>query len=112
MANVPYANEKLSKAMRLLITGIGPIRQRLEAAFLAASTLQPGDFPDNQTRDLWLEIRGVLTSVPGPGGSLRETLAQMSNEQASKIADKFDDLYDLICPRGYWTKEKAPPERG
>ena len=84
MANVPYANEKLSKAMRLLITGIGPIRQRLEAAFLAASTLQPGDFPDNQTRDLWLEIRGVLTSVPGPGGSLRETLAQMSNEQVRR----------------------------
>ena len=87
-----YPREKLYGAMLALATGQGSIHKRLEAACVyELSVLQPNDYPliQNDLESLQRE----MTSK----GSIPETVAAMSTEEAQILARQIVDLYGAVA---------------
>ena len=86
-----YVREKLAEAVHALATGTGPLRQRLFAATLATSTLQPRDFADVQSRAAFGAVREMLTrhEALADEGRIGATLARMSDDEARSVARRI-----------------------
>ena len=89
-----YVRERLAEAVYALATGPGPLRQRLFAAALATSTLQPRDFADVQSRAAFGAVREVLTrhEAVADEGRIGATLARMSDDEARSVARRIVEL--------------------
>ncbi len=94
MTAVLHAREKLASAVHGLSAGQGPIKERLEAALLACSSLRPEDFPVGELRHKWSEIEATLSpgSDIGSKAHLTTLLAGLDREEASKLAGKLVEL--------------------
>jgi hypothetical protein len=89
-----YVREKLAQAVRALAIEEGTLRQRLFAAALATSTLQPRDFGDDESRVEFGAIREMLTRHEARAGEGRvgATLARMSDDEARSVATRILEL--------------------
>lgn len=89
------AQAYLGDALDTLVSGVGRIKERLRDAFLEFHCLQPEHFPHEdlgQTEDelkTYAEIQGALTAHE----TFENTLAVMSEDEASSIAAKVLKLY-------------------
>jgi hypothetical protein len=98
MANHGYARERLTLAVDILVAAPGPIRDRLQEAYLTLQDLKADDFRDDGQSRLWAGIREDLisnqTSQSGRG-YLRDTLEAMDDSEAQSIAKRFLKLNGL-----------------
>jgi len=62
MDNQGYAREKLTIAIDILVSSLGPIRDRLQKAYLILQVLKADDFRDDKQRQLWSSIKEDLIS--------------------------------------------------
>lgn len=94
MTSVLHAREKLDAAVHGLAGGQRTIKERLEAALLACSTLTPEDFPLGDLRHKWSEIDAIISpgSDIGSKAHLKSLLADIDPEQASGLAGKLVEL--------------------
>jgi hypothetical protein len=95
MATIDYGNEKLWEAVHKLALGAGRMKERLEAAtahIAMASGARRTMSPALRAKfdKIWARLTAV--AAPGDGGSVRATIAQMSEEEACKIASEILDL--------------------
>lgn len=94
MTSLSHAKQRLSTAVHGLASGHGPIKERLEAAFLVCAPLLPEDFPEGELRHKWFEIREILTAKEATESKdrLKATLSEMDQHKASKIAGMLVEL--------------------
>lgn len=94
-----YAKEKFSVAVNSLATGKGTMQDRIWNAYRSFHTLDRNDFPDDLKGD-WDKIYNTLTreeaSYDKNGqvttGKVQNTLAKISNQEASEIAELICEL--------------------
>jgi hypothetical protein len=98
-----YANEKLSRAMRLLIVSPGDVRSRLLCAYMEFHPLREADFPPELQQDYrWvmeqLTKRGPVLNHKGEisRGSVENTLSRMRKKLGSEVAERLLKLHDGI----------------
>jgi hypothetical protein len=98
-----YADEKLSRAIRLLTVLPGDARARLEHAFAEFHPLTEEDFPPKLQRHYkWvmkaLTKKGPVLDQKGEvmRGSLEHTLKHMRKSTAAKIAERLWMLHDKV----------------
>ena len=99
MSSEDYAREKLGMAIRVLATGTKSLQDRLADAYLCFHPLQPRDFSREDDAELYRTIMSALTVVkdgPEENGYVRNTLAQMSDEQAREVARNIVALNDRL----------------
>jgi hypothetical protein len=88
-----YAHQKLEEAVRLLTTGHGELRSRLEQAFLALATLQEEDLPEPLRDDFrWIRARSTKLEPGDEDEILRETPEQMEARATERIAERIVEL--------------------
>jgi hypothetical protein len=90
-----YAWEKLYNAVRALLLGEGPIKERLGKAFLLhLSGLRLDQLPETK-REEFQEICREITSAETVGdvGKIAASVAAMSEERASAIAEKVFEIF-------------------
>lgn len=95
MSRNSYAREKLGVAVDGLASGSGAIQDRLLNAFMSFHTLQPRDFAKAQEGAAFKSIMDRLTAVTDgdpDNGHVKNTLAQMSDEAASRLASDIVEL--------------------
>ena len=99
-----YADEKLSKAIRLLAVLPGDVRSRLLVAFNEFHPLKEDDFPPKlQKHYRWvikqLTKRGPMLNHKGEAyrGSVENTLSHIRNSTGAKIADRLLMLHDEVA---------------
>jgi len=94
-----YAREKMGVAVVDLATGKGTIQDRLWKAYLGFHPVSEDDFPDGLAED-YLEIMSILTreepSYDTRGevttGSVQNTLAKMTADEASDVAQMIVNI--------------------
>lgn len=89
-----YVREKVAQAVDALATGTRPLRERLFAASLATSTLQPRDFVDEESRAAFGAVREMLTrhEARADEGRVGATLARLSDAEARSVAKRLLEL--------------------
>ncbi len=91
------ALEKLSQAVRELVTGAGPIPDRLLKAGLCILTVHPDELPNEDLQRTFIDVRDDLTYLPTDGeGRLVGTLRITNDEDASEVAGRIFDLYRAL----------------
>lgn len=97
-----YTWEKLHLAVVSLV-GKGDIKERVYGAWLASDALdaEPEDFPDAGERERWNNLSERLSSAPAKGneGTVKATIATMSDDDLQSAAEEFLSLYDAACRR-------------
>jgi len=98
-----YADEKLSRAVRLLAVLPGDVRSRLLHAFMEFHPLKEADFPPKlQKHYRWvmkqLTKRGPVFDHKGEvyRGSVEHTLSHIRNSTGAKIAERLVMLHDGV----------------
>jgi GNAT superfamily N-acetyltransferase len=99
-----YADEQLSKAIRILAVGAGDVRSRLLDAYAAQfHPLQPSHFPEHLRKEFeWvmaqLTKRGPQMDSEGNvrKGSVENTLLRMQRNTGVRIAQKLLLLHDAV----------------
>ena len=98
-----YADEKLSKAIRLLAILPGDVRSRLLSAFMEFHTLNDADFPPHLQRHYQWVMKQLTKCGPvldNKGkvyrGSVEHTLSRIRNSTGAKIAERLLMLHDRI----------------
>jgi len=94
-----YACEKLTSAVHAMAVSNSSLKERLKMAASECISLKPSDFPD-ENKDQWTDIIKSLTSkneVIRGEGKLHRTLEEMSDDEASSLAEKIYNLYAQIC---------------
>jgi hypothetical protein len=88
-----YALGKLDQAIEEL-EGAGEIKERLDAAGKTLAPIFPDDFPE-PLRTEYASIHEALTWLPGDEtrGTAETTLAAMTDEEASSLAQRLVSLY-------------------
>ncbi|HVL88513.1 MAG TPA: hypothetical protein VM681_11000 [Candidatus Thermoplasmatota archaeon] len=86
-----YPEEKYDVAVRALAIGTDSIQHRLREAYISIMRLQKMDLKEEK---LWQEHESIINSLTGtkqgPGDDpLDRTLRQMSDSDASRIADRI-----------------------
>jgi hypothetical protein len=94
-----YAEEKLYDAVHCLVTGPGPLRERLAAAAIHLIRLTAKNFPDRATAKVFEGIREDLTIIeagPGDDGTIDATTKRLTDYDADRIASRIFELYGQI----------------
>ena len=97
--SLSYVSEKLSTAVNALATSAAPIQTRLEYAAMSCHTLanmHERSFPTDELRDRWVAWWASITSKPARDnqeGTIRATLSQMSDQEASDVAEELFNIY-------------------
>ena len=103
MSDLNYAAEKFWSAIGSL-AGNGPIKQRLESAFLHFHPIKPDDFANAETRKDYEDLMRRLTVVKDDAkGHVPSTIAAMTEEQAENVTGLIVSLCHSIewgSPRG------------
>ncbi|BCB26999.1 hypothetical protein SKTS_18850 [Sulfurimicrobium lacus] len=99
-----YADEKLSRAVRLLAVLPGDVRSRLLNAFMEFHPLTEADFPPKLRKHYrWvmkqLTKRGPMLDYKGEvyRGSVEHTLSHIRNSTGAKIAERLVMLHDEVA---------------
>lgn len=93
-----YAYEKFSIAVGSMASSAAPIQRRLHSAYMSFHPVQARDFKDEGMRGLYMQIMDGLTKVKDPDtGYVPATLAQMTDEEAQRIAGLIVDLFFSIA---------------
>jgi hypothetical protein len=87
-----YVDEKFTDAVRQLAISSGPMKERLEAAFLAIHTVRANDFDDPQMRAAYQSILERLTI----NGTVVATTAQMDANEGEDVANGIFELFLAI----------------
>jgi hypothetical protein len=98
----PYCYWKFREAVRLLATGEEPLRKRIMFALVSFVALQERDMPEAMKAP-FLELRAQTTwKVDGDpeAGSWENTLAEMSDDDAEKVAELIVKLFELSVEEG------------
>jgi hypothetical protein len=98
MPSLTDVRVKLGRATLLLVIGTGTIQERLRSAYMVVQILQPEDFPDPGSREVWLDISRMLTAAPPTGDEspLQASLRRMGDLKASEIAAEFVELSEKV----------------
>ena len=91
-----YAKEKFSSAIRAMATSAESIQDRLYYAFTIFIPVREDDFKDPEVRTAFEQIHDKLTSIkedPREEGLVRVTTRQMSDAEASSLAQEICDFY-------------------
>ena len=94
-----YAREKFDAAVEVLATSPETIQERLNFAYLTFHPVQIRDFSDPEDAALYIAILEALTTVKNGDpdqGYVKNTLAVMSAEKASKVADDIVALRNRL----------------
>ncbi|WP_425647913.1 hypothetical protein [Agrobacterium leguminum] len=94
MGTDSYVREKLSAGVSCLV-GLGDIRSRVANAFFSMTTIQGKHFSNNALGKQFDDVYSKVTAVPAKGdeGTINATLATMSEEEASDIANKLLEIF-------------------
>jgi hypothetical protein len=100
--SINYTQEKLWQATLSLATGVGPIRERLNAAALYLIRLhhvRPEErafTQDAELQERFDALMDTLTSTPARGseGNLFASICVLSDESACRIAS---EIFELFC---------------
>lgn len=105
--SISYVWEKFSEAVRTLVRGSDSIQERLfnAVAFNNFVGLEAVDWEtgtENSKKD-FLELMEKISEKEASGneGRWKATLSEMSEEEASELAEKILYLYDEICSVKY-----------
>lgn len=92
-----YAAEKYTAAMRRAILSRGTLQRRLTDAFRShLSSIEPErDLPPG-LREEHAELHTRVTRIPGEDGSIAATFAQMSDQEATEVAEHMIYLYHQV----------------
>ncbi len=97
--SIGYTWEKLHDAVLTLASGTGSIQERLCDAYVySLIRLQKQDDFPVEMRDDFEVIQKELTAVQpfGEEGSVKASTNAMTDDKASKIAEKIVSMYDKI----------------
>jgi hypothetical protein len=90
--------EKFMVAVEVLATSPAFLQRRLEGAY--RSFIDPKDFDDKEMRATFEQIRSRITRVPDEQiGSIAATCRQMSDQEATEIADFLLGLFLKIAEK-------------
>lgn len=106
-----YAWEKSYLAVRGMATGTTNLQSRVGNAFTASLCLLNRE---NVTPDIFRrvgEVRNRLTCVPAKAGegNVAATIANMTDEEATSVAEEIVDIYDAIA-KSYGLQKAARPK--
>jgi hypothetical protein len=89
-----YANEKFQQAVYQLAVGAGPIKDRVQFAYLYVLRAWPFEGLSEELAERALALHDALTKVDAEGdeGKLAATLATMSDGEAGDVAREIYDL--------------------
>lgn len=90
--------ERVWKAVDALATSASPIQARLENAGITLIPLEASEFPDEETRQKFTEIKQSLTAREAKAGegAIAATTSQLTDAEAEEIAQAIFRL-DTIC---------------
>jgi hypothetical protein len=91
--------EKFMVAVDLLATSPGPIQKRLEGAYKSFVDIESKDFDDTQMQVTFEQIRSRLTRGHGQTVSIAASCRQMSDQEASEVADFIFSLFLRIAEK-------------
>ena len=93
-----YAEEKLTKAVEVLATGSGRVKERLRNAAASLVCLRPDGFPDGDLRRTFVGVIDDLTYQQGGEneGSISATLKITDDKDARAIARRIIDLHHAV----------------
>lgn len=98
-----YANEKLSRSVRLLAVLPGDVRSRLLLAYMEFHPLKEADFPPKLKRHFRWVIKQLTKREPMLDhkgeiyhGSVEHTLSHIRNSTGAKIAERLVMLHDGV----------------
>lgn len=97
-----YAEQKFFEAVFSLV-GPGEWRDRMRAAAMALCSLQPRDFPNDETCERWKPIYEDLsfaTARYSGEGQIQATIAAMPEFDARQIAQRIFELYNELVGLG------------
>lgn len=89
-----YANEKFQQAVYQLAVGAGPIKERVQFAYLYVLRAWPFEGLSEELAGRALALHDALAKVDAEGdeGKLAATLARMSDDEAGNVAREIYDL--------------------
>ena len=92
--------EKFMVAVEVLATSPASLQRRLEGAYRSFIDVEPKDFDDKEMRATFEQIRSRITRVPDEQiGSIAATCKQMSDQEATEIADFLLGLFLKIAEK-------------
>jgi hypothetical protein len=92
--------EKFMVAVEVLATSPASLQRRLEGAYRSFIDVEPKDFDDKEMRATFEQIRSRITRVPDKQiGSIAATCRQMSDQEATEIADFLLGLFLKIAEK-------------
>ena len=91
---------KIHGAVEVLATSPASLQRRLEGAYRSFIDVEPKDFDDKEMRATFEQIRSRITRVPDEQiGSIAATCRQMSDQEATEIADFLLGLFLKIAEK-------------
>jgi len=98
--SIDYAKTKIAEALCSLATSAKPIQHRLAAAGPILVSLEPGDFPDADDRELFGRIMAALNAQAPEGvlGSIETSAHAMDDEAAEGVARDIAALHGSLFP--------------
>ncbi len=96
--------EKLGEAVETLVSGTGPLKQRLYNCYRDLGVLDPGQLADEHeglAQDLE-DLKNAFTWLPASEerpdlGTLYGTLNALDEDEARKLARRVVSLYEDVC---------------
>lgn len=90
--------ERVNRAVTVLATGEGRIRDRLYEALKILDPLEPEDFSDDETRRRfeWLRVNLGLDRRHGSGLTILATVERMKENGAADIARRILELGERV----------------
>lgn len=89
-----YANEKFQQAVYQLAVGAGPIKERVQFAYLYVLRAWPFEGLSDELAERALALHDTLTRFDAEGdeGKLAATVSRMSDDEAAGVAREIYDL--------------------
>lgn len=98
MGELGYPYEKFYNAVSVLARSPRRIQDRILSAYMSFHPIKSSDFKDPEMATSYQEIMDRLTTVKdSEKGHVPATLDQMSDSEASVVADKIVDLFVAIA---------------
>ncbi|MBB3315091.1 hypothetical protein FHT77_000933 [Rhizobium sp. BK181] len=92
-----YHREKFSSAVDCLV-GLGDIRQRVEAAFVALATVKIPELLEDVRAD-YDALHKTVTAKPAQiagEGTIRSTLRQMTDEEVADVSGRILEIHNAL----------------
>lgn len=98
MADLIYANGKVSMAAEVLATHPGRIRERLVAACNEGLALVPSNVLPHEVKSLYDEVMELVTAneYPSAEGAFAPAIRNLTEEEAQVVANRILELASRV----------------